>query len=333
MNKLRKIKGLVASVKNSIPPRLKKEVDNIDSFIMGALNEWVGLHVQPGYSDKKIKLIPISDKMGELPSGINSITSIVGCTKTKKQYAQCWQKEVAGLVQTNNDGSCAYTVIKDCDCETDCMHPMVIDMDEWRQQLGPASKYFLMKHYWGYVKDENGNPRSSYIEDFFLMCPTTSNFFGAKGTQVHECLGFKYPGEIGEKWEYRAFDGKIETNFKEGFVLLSYETDALDEGGFCKYPDIKTVVSAMKAYAKWKVLEYIRLVRPTLIAKSDVRDYFSQYQLIEVRSRRDLNPIDFNEIMNIMTKTRYSVLSDYSTNINKESKVELLHEKFVRNAC
>lgn len=185
----------------------------------------------------KIAIITINDYKGRLPEEFKILIQAAykqGKTNDKlvrRGRVAEWSQNVLGsdceLITTVKCPNCSQ---EQCNCST----PIIsFTPDELWKTSNPGFFNAYQKHFVREEKTHDDNTKDRSIHaGFKLMNHATNSFFNVP-YHVNNCTNFN----VNSKIEYSIIEGNIVTNFRNGFVLLSYFGKPLDEEGYLLIPD------------------------------------------------------------------------------------------------
>ena len=219
-----------------------EELQIPESVILKTANDTLQKILTGENLDMRVAKIDIKNYQAILPKGFKSVVQCLYRDATPKKVRR---EEVIEWSQNlyNNDGcklkinlECPTCHEETCDCNSDVV---VVNVDRLWQDSHPeyyASKKYL--HSYGRIGEPNPNP----CYDFKIMRRKQGNFFA---TQYHVpgCVNLSFDDP--NRAEYDISLPKIITSIKEGEILLSYMSVALDDNGYHLIPNHPRIMEAL----------------------------------------------------------------------------------------
>lgn len=231
------------------------ETSKIKKWTNDKIKSWLG----NGQLTRELSLVHIEGKKGYLPNNFHSMVQaaygFVGehakeCTR--ERIVQWAGKDHITGCDIKIDIDCPKCKQKECTCpSTHVARYEVNIMDinnhpEWLE-IYNGSFYKVGKMF--------GNKQScGYHPDFYLMRPTSNNFFDVN--HIKGCVNLKVGGDV----EYDIDMPYLKMNIKKCKALISYLGYRMDEDGLLMVPDIPEVWDSLKVFIDMK-LTYARWVR------------------------------------------------------------------------
>lgn len=190
----------------------------------------------------KISLLKIEDWRVKLPSDFKKVVQVL----YRDSFEGTIRKEsvVEWVRKSYDDTACEFRITKECD---NCNGGEVITVDIDRQwyQAHPELQYNHMKHFYkhGGIR-KGGGCSSSFDPSFRIMRCAQHNFFNTD-MHVKGCLNLDEKLLVSETTEYRLDLPYLKSSEKDGWILISYLANKVDDEGYRFVPNIPEVFDAI----------------------------------------------------------------------------------------
>jgi len=245
--KLTSIDRVISGLYRDLKPAI--EINESDMI------EWAGEALEHigAYSqwDERVEYIKISDYRALIPCGMHKIIQVA------YKFTDKTPTETATLTTCDSsEETCTNPACTSCDTAT-CGD----DLCSKTSQLISNAELFLE-----YYKPTSIRYSQYYNSNFKPLRLATSPYSKAASMHCSNCVNLTANCEQ----EYTIDHPYIRTDFKEGYICLSYLGQALDEQGYPMIPDEVSYVEAIKRYIVYKVKysEFIQgVINPQVFAK------------------------------------------------------------------
>lgn len=301
------ISSLISELKLLIPDDHWNEPKDAYSLVKVAADQYVGRTYPDNWMCLMIKLIPVDDGFIDVPDNLKRIVRVEGSSDYVCDSSLTYREEVVAWVTKDVD-DCMYSVVKDCPAchnEPFCDHPIMMNLSNYQSYLRSGSEKVLIKSYYGYDTDKDGNCCSYLNRDFKLMEPTLAKNFGLRNSDIDEMVGHGNNYAKGGMYEYRYHKAKkkMEVGFKEGYVLFTYMGYAVDSEGLRLLPDIPSYIEAVKQKMIVTLYSYLAKVNPSFYVSTYNREQAVMYGLHK-EALSALSDLDMGKILKILDSAR-----------------------------
>ena len=263
------IKNLLYEIKADFTEQDRVHFRNMDSYIPISSKDYIETLVTTAhdYLVVKVAILPVTNYRAKIPADFRKFVMVAGswAKRYNKRDRLGYKTEILAEIRRSSDG-CVSILQKHCQCpESSCecaidltWHQIETGFDGVGTTLGPGGLYNLIRKYSSdYEVDGSGRCRPALNREFTILSPSKNNLHALRTSSVDGCINFSIAHAEDIDQEYRVEPGTIVTGFKEGMILLTYKGVLKDEFGIPMFPDIPQVTSAIKAYCKWKISEYL----------------------------------------------------------------------------
>lgn len=237
------------SIKSVITEYLKMNISQgeIDrTFLLSAANDGIEKISTGSIFENRVKVLPVQNYYASLPTGFKSAIQVL---YRKKPAEPCRREDVVEWTQQCFGSGCKLIITKECptchmEGPCDCSSAAVIVQadNNWRN-AHPGLQVEGHKQYKGEVSTD-GRACNKTISEFQILPYSTNNFHLAKPETNDDC---KTP-ITADRDEYSIANHRINTSFKEGEILISYLSEALDEDGYLMMPNHPVAYTAVVAH-------------------------------------------------------------------------------------
>jgi hypothetical protein len=266
--------------------------------------------------ERRITIIPVDSYRVKLPDNfqfIDEIAAKVGCKNTSlKAVATQYKMDMEDGCELELNLKCHGCPKPDCDCDAS---EYIIEVDRTLGLSRPAysSSPLSKAQGSGGLLHDYGYNKTPQHDNFILMSPST-DYKEMYQHHLPDCINLQLKSDL----VYYIQNGIIETNFKEGEILLIYFSLPVDENSNILIPDTTEAIEAFQEYMIFKYYkrEYLKSSRP------DDQNKYKQAEADFDRKMRiakaKLQIPAFQEIAKMWKNTRLNKLNSAYSNYLKK---------------